>query len=188
MTLPIEQYLAALDDLTAGAKSKNVLITDEHERPPLWVFIYRDLLEAKSITSFTYGVSDEDHRDWVKGKPELVISVRSQDERWALAMGFIAKKLRGESPFSYGQIVRFGDHITPETEMSAFLIFAPSVLDEEQRHIVLSDRTINVAQMYPIYEDEIDLIESAGVEALFGSEDYEPYDVKRPSVFKWSRT
>jgi hypothetical protein len=187
MTSPIEEYFEALDDLTGGAESKNVLITEEHERPPLWVFIYRDLLEAKSLTAFTYGLSDEDHPHWVKGKPELVISVHSSDERWALAMGFVAKKLRGECAFSYGQVVRFGDRITPETEMSAFLIFAPSVLDEEQRHIVLSDRTINVAQMYPIYEDEIDLIESSGVEALFGNEEYDPYNVKRPSVFKWSR-
>jgi hypothetical protein len=184
---PIEEYLAALDELTGGVEPKNVLITEDHERPPLWVFIYRDLLEPKSITAFTYGLSDEDHSHWVKGKPELVISVHSQDERWAVAMGFVAKKLRGECAFRYGQVVRFGDRIAPETEMDAFLVFAPSVLDEDQRHIVLSDRTINIAQMYPIYEDEINLIESAGAGTLFDNEDYDPYSANRPSTFRWSR-
>ena len=71
--------------------------------------------------------------------------------------------------------------------MAAFLIFAPGILDEHQRHVVLSDRTINIAQLYPIYEDEMDLIEAGGVEALFDDQDYDPYSVTRPSIFKWSR-
>jgi hypothetical protein len=183
---PIEEYFKALDDLTGGAKSKNVAITEEHERPPLWVFIYHDLLGPRSVTAFTYGLSSEHHPQWAKGKPELVISVHSDDERWALAMGFLAKELRGECAFSYGQILRFGDRIIPGSDMSAFMVFAPCVLDEQQRHIVLSDRTINIVQLYPIYEDEIDLIQSGGVETLFENQDYEPYSVKRRSVFKWS--
>ena len=181
----IEGYLDALDELTDGADARRVLITETHERPPLWVFIYPDLLEPRSITAFTYGVSSEEHPKWKNGKPELVISVHSTDDRWAFAMGFVAKKLRGQSPFAYGDVIRFGDRVSPDSEMSAFFVFAPAVLDKAQRHIVLSDRTINIAQMYPIYEDEIDLIQSAGPDALFKNEDYDPYSVTRPSIFKW---
>jgi hypothetical protein len=62
--------------------------------------------------------------------------------------------------------------------MTAFLIFAPSVLDETERQLILRDRVINFAQLYPIYEEEIEVIERAGMDGWF-SGDYDPYSVTR---------
>lgn len=187
MKSAIEEYLGALDELTGGLESENVLVTEEYERPPLWVFIYRDLLGEGNLTSFTYGVSSSDHPSWVRGKPELVISVDSPNREWALAMGEVARQLRDRTPLSYGEIVKWGRPIAVDSGMSAFLIFSPSVLDEQQRRVVVSDTVINIAQLYPIYEEEVELLEASGPEALFRNERYDPYSVKRPSLLVWDR-
>jgi len=177
MKSSVEFYLEWLETIT-GAKGEFHLITEEGETPPLWVILYRDTPESGSLTAFTYGLSSVDHPDWKLGCPELVICVDSNDINWGLAVGLLAKKFRRISPFSYGTIHRFGEKISDESEMTAFLVFAPSIIDQENARVELPDRTINVVQMYPIYEQEIDMIKFAGISA-FLDELHNPYDVRR---------
>jgi Suppressor of fused protein (SUFU) len=173
----IEQYLNFLGELT-GMDGERYLITEESERPPVWSFAYEGFVEEGNLTAFTYGLSSVEHPKWKQGKPELVISVDSVDKAWAFAAGFLVKRLRGQHSFTYGSLIRFGQRVTADSPMTAFLVFAPGVLDEGERQLKLVDRSINFAQLYPIYEEEIGVIERVGIDRWF-SGGYDPYSVTR---------
>lgn len=178
----IEQYLDFLDEIT-GMEGDRYLITEENERPPVWSFAFTGFVDEDNLTAFTYGLSSVEHARWKHGKPELLISVDSVDKAWAFAAGFLVKKLRGTHPFTYGSLIRFGKRITVDSPMTAFLVFAPGVLSEGERQLKLADRVINFTQLYPIYEEEIEVIERAGIERWF-SGDYDPYSVTRQRRLK----
>lgn len=111
----------------------------------------------------------------------MCISVRSTDISWALAVGFLAEQLRGSCPFCYGDTINFGERVSPESEMTAFAVFAPAVLDrEDYTGINVGDtKPINIAGCYPIHDAEKQYIQDNGLEA-FWDLDWDPYDVTRP--------
>lgn len=52
--------------------------------------------------------------EWRLEKPELCISVRSQDPRWGYAVGHLAAQRSGECPFCYGDTLNFNERISEE--------------------------------------------------------------------------
>lgn len=176
-----ERYLAHLDGLSGGVEPRFVPV--DSTKPGLqrvMVLAYEDLPEGL-LTAVTYGLSLAEHADWRLGKPELCISVGSTDLAWALAIGTLAERLRGDCPFSYGNTINFGERVSPDSEMTAFAVFAPSVLDpEDYSGIDVGDeKPISLAGCYPIHEVEKDYIAEHGLEA-FWRLDWAPYDVTRP--------
>ncbi|CAL9327449.1 suppressor of fused domain protein [Streptomyces sp. enrichment culture] len=135
--------------------------------------IVYDNLPDGLLTALTYGLSLAEHPDWRDGSPELCLSVNSTNVIWAHAVGFLAEQLRGTCPFSYGSTIDFGERIVPESEMTAFCVFAPLVLDRDdylgidvgipghEGHDV-----INIQGMYPIHEVERQFINEYGLEAF----------------------
>ncbi len=63
--------------------------------------------------------------------------------------------------------------------MSAFFLFWSTILEKDQLQLQLSDRKINFAQAYPIFDSEGDLIARIGAEKFFMTEDLEFADIKR---------
>lgn len=180
----MERYLAHLDSLSGGIEPEFHPI--ETTKPPLKGVVaitYRSLPEPGLMTALTYGLSLAEHEEWRLGKPELCICVRSSDISWALAAAFLAEQLRGECPFRYGDTLGFGDRMSAESEMTAFVVFAPAVLDRESfLNIEVGDALpINIAGLYPIYESERAFIRDQGLEA-FWQLDWDPYDVTRRPV------
>jgi hypothetical protein len=180
----VERYLAHLDRLAPGREPQFLPI--ESLNPALKGVVaitYQDVPDAGFLTAITYGLSLADHPDWRLGKPELLISVRSSDERWARAAGFLADRLRGLSAFAYGETLNFGEQVSPESSMSAFVIFAPAVLDRNDfLNIDVGDALpINIQGLYPIHQAERQWIRANGIQA-FWQLDWDPYDVARPSV------
>ncbi len=134
------------------------------------------------ITGFTYGISLANNPLWRFGKPELCISVRSDDVRWPLALGRIGEGQRG-NPFQIGDTINIGERIASDSDMTAFVIFAPAVLDREDYTGINIGETlpINLSGLYPIHEAERRYIQDHGIGA-FWDLDWDPYDVSRPSV------
>jgi Suppressor of fused protein (SUFU) len=174
----IEIYLDHLDDL-AGKKGKFHKISDDDVHPGLWVVTYNDVPDSGSSTSFTFGLSEVDHPEWKLGRPELAISVHSHDDAWGLAAGFVAYQLRGKCAFCYGDYIRFNAQISNESQMDAFFVFTPMIMDKEQYTIRLSEREIHIVQLYPIYSSEIALIEGHGATVFWRSEGIDFFDIKR---------
>jgi hypothetical protein len=136
------------------------------------------------LTAVTYGVSLAHHDEWRLGKPELTMTVASSDDRWGQAVGFIAEQLRGTCPFAYGDTINFGEQIAPESQMTAFVIFAPATLPREgYLSIDVGDALpVNIAGCYPIHDSERQYVHEHGLKA-FWDLDWDPYDVRRsPAV------
>ena len=174
----IEAYLKYLDDL-ACKTGEYSLITAADEMPPVWIIKYKNLIEPCSLTTFTYGLSSVDHKEWTYGRPELILHVKSENIDWPITLGNVVRLFRGTCAFSYGEIIRFERRLTYDTEMSAFFVFAPSVVEQKDAAIMLPDRSINLVQLYPIYEDEIPLITNLGPTKVFMNPDTDFSDVKR---------
>jgi len=178
-----ERFLAHLDQLSGGIEPKYHLIKSTHEgQPPITAIVYRDLPESGFITSVTYGLSLSEHPDWLLGKPELVISVRSEDIAWAMVIAYFAEELRGVCPFTYGGTLNHGQRISPESDMTAFVVFAPGGLEPADAEIDIGDYTIILNGCYPIYESERQFIQEHGLEAFWTGFDWDINSVKRPPV------
>jgi hypothetical protein len=152
--------------------------------PKLACMVYRDIPEAEHITGVTYGLSEVAHPAWRAGRPELIISLHSKDLAWPLAVAEMANQLRGQCPFGYGDVIDFGSRICEESEMSAFLVFTPSILAP---HAALgidvgAEQPINLAGMYPIYESERAALAEIGLQKFWTHTNFDRYDVHRAAV------
>jgi hypothetical protein len=179
----VERFLAHLDQISGGIEPLFYPVDSTHQGlKGITEILYKDLPEPGFLTGVTYGLSLAEHPDWRLGKPELIISVRSSDERWAHAVGLVAEQLRGVCPFTYGSTINFHAQISPESGMTAFVIFAPAVLDRDSfLNIDVGDTKINIAGCYPIHETEMKFIDEQGLEA-FWKRDWDLYDVRRAPV------
>jgi hypothetical protein len=178
-----DQYLKALDDLIGGGGRIHE-ITDPDEADPVLVVAYHGVPEQDHTTAFSFGLSSAKHSEWCFGKPELMISVNSNDHAWALCMGEIIKNYRDKCLFEYGTILHFRQRVVDECPMTSFFVFASSLFNKMQQRLVLSDRTINLAQMYPIYEEEASLVNEVGVENFFWEMGIDFCDIGRPLVLR----
>lgn len=97
------------------------------------------------------------------------------------------KILRGQCPFSYGDTIGFGEQITPKSRMTAFVVFAPAVLDAEACRIDVSvpghegHDIVHLAGVYPIHDSERQFIGERGLK-MFWDLEWDPYDVTRRPV------
>jgi hypothetical protein len=184
----IEKYLAHLDQLSGGVEPGfHRIPTSRENQKSVTVMAYENLPDDLA-TALTYGLSLATHPEWKLGSPELCISVRSKDLSWAMAVGYLADQLRGNCPFHYGDTINFGEPIAKQSKMTAFVVFAPAVLDAEDCRIDVSlpghegHDIINITGMYPIHEVERQYIQANGLEAFWDT-DWDMYDVRRkPSV------
>ncbi len=178
----IEQYLGMLDELTGQQPKQIHQIIGGEDPPQLVVLSYADLPEEDHQTAFTFGLSSIEKAEWKLGRPELLISVKSLDPSWPLAMGDIAARRRNELLFECGTILDFGEPVSSESLMSCFLIFTNSLLDKDDSTMLLSDRTIHLVQLYPIHREEKQSIKVLGLERFFFEMGIDFYDVNRAPV------
>ena len=121
---PVERYLEHLDYIFRQQPQfyKNDSLVDGI--PGVTSIVYKDIPEKGYTTGLSYGLSLVKHPDWKKhARPELCISVESSNMDWGQVAGFIANKLRGDCPFSYGQTINFRERISEDSEMDAFFHF-----------------------------------------------------------------
>ncbi|MBX9243493.1 suppressor of fused domain protein [Actinotalea ferrariae] len=176
----VERYLAHLDVLTGGAEPQFWPVESRHsDLPSVTAIGYRDLPDDGLFTGLTYGLSLAENPLWQHGRPELCISVRSDDSAWVLAAAFLAEQLRGSCPFQYGDTLNFGEPVAAESAMDGFVVFAPAVLDRDSATIdVGDDHPPHVQGLYPVYSSEREFIRAHGLQA-FWQLDWDPYDVTR---------
>lgn len=181
---PIEMYMDHLDNIFQMEPEFFVGNQNGH-LPGVTSIIYKDIPESSMVTGVTYGLSLVNHREWKKDKrTELMISVNSQDSKWIKAVGFIAEHLRGNCPFCYSNTINFGERIADDSDMDAFLIFAPSILDKEfyLNIDVGLDYQINIGGIYPIYSSEMALVDKWGLEKFWHHPGFDNFRVDRAPI------
>ncbi|MBL7828190.1 MAG: suppressor of fused domain protein [Saprospiraceae bacterium] len=152
--------------------------------PGVTVFVYENVPEPGCITAVTYGLSLVEHPDWKHGRPELCISVESTDVTWGKAIAFLANQLRSKFAFSYGQMVNFHEKISLDSEMDAFFVFAPSILEKEDYlNIDIGTKyNINIAGIYPMYSEEMELMQQIGLEAFWHHPEFDNFSIRRKPI------
>jgi hypothetical protein len=177
----VERYLAHLDELSGGVEPRIQPI--ESTKPGLSdvaALVYPDLPDPGLMTGLTYGLSLAAHPEWRHAKPELCVCVRSTNPIWALAVGLLAEQLRGQCPFSYGDTIDFNERISPESAMTAFVVYTPAVLQPpDYTDIDVGDDLITIAGCYPIHDVERQYIHEHGF-LNFWKLEWDGYDVRRP--------
>lgn len=184
MESPVETYLAHLDSIF----EREPLFFDNESKdadlPGVTSIVYKDIPEPGYITGFTYGLSIVEHPDWKHCRPELCISVRSEGLEWARVAGYVANQLRGDCPFSYGDSINFREQISDESEMDAFFVFAPSIIGPElYDHIEIgTDYRVCIAGLYPMFSDEMPVLDKIGLKDFWHHENFDLYDVNRDRI------
>src|SRR6478736_7258279 len=101
MPTRVERYLEHLDRLSGGVEPEFFPIGSHDSGPNVTSIVYHNVPEPGLLTSLTYGLSLADHEEWRLGRPELCISMRSDDTTWGLAVAHLASTLAGNCPFCY---------------------------------------------------------------------------------------
>ena len=181
---PIEKYLDHLDNIFQVEPQFFREKSLDDRFPGVTNIVYPDIPEKGMTTVLTYGLSLVKHDDWKFGRPELCISVESKEDAWGQVAGYLANQLRGKFPFCYGQTIDFKEKISKDSEMDAFLIFAPSILDKGDflDIDIGADYKINIAGLYPIYSSEFKKIDELGLEGFWKHPNFDLYNVSRNRV------
>ena len=151
----LEIYLEFLEELFGGEPHDINMSEAEDGGTPVSVLIWYDLPEKDYMTAVTYGLSEKDHPDWKYGKPELILTLRTKNRDWGIAMAIFANMFGSEKSFTYGTVLTTDVPLTKESDMCGFLVFAPAILEQEQAQVQLPDHKINLSGMYPIYKEEV---------------------------------
>lgn len=145
------------------------------------VLVFNDVPEKGYLTCVTYGLSFVNHEKWNKNKrPELLLSIKSNDVKWALLIADLALELRGEFPFSYGQRINLNKKIEG-TNISYFLIFAPKIIESNQfLNIDIGlDYQICLTGIYPLTKGENDIIDLIGLEEFWKSDQFDLSNINK---------
>lgn len=181
-----ERYLDRVIELVGGVEPRIHPVgstrPDVH-LPPVVAFAFQGFPEPGLISGFTYGLSLARHPLWQLGRPELAITVNSNDVGWPIAIAIAAERLRGDCPFEFGNTINVGEAITDETHMTAFTIFAPVFPDnpEDCKIDVGDDLPVVLTGCYPIHRTEMDFITEHGLEEFWKLE-WDAFDIKRGAV------
>lgn len=181
----LERYLAHLHSIfQVEPEFHHPLDSTIPGAPRVAYFVYKDVPEPGHITGVTYGLSEVEHPAWRFARPELIISVRSTDGHWPVAVALVANRLRGQCPFTYGEVINFSERISPDSEMSAFFVFAPSILERDAYDAidVGGPQKLSLAGIYPIYDSERDVISEIGLKRFWHHPNFDLYDVRRPRI------
>lgn len=177
-----EKYIQYLDTIF-GVEPEFYPISDANTYPPIHCLVYRDIPDKGYITGITCGLSFVDYGEWKLSRPELVISVESTDVAWALAAAHVADNARGKFGFHIGNTINFGDKIAEESEMTGFLVFFQSLLEKEWERIKLPGWDITLIQLYPLYREELAIIDVKGFKWFIESNP-DTWNVKRRNLGK----
>ncbi|WP_236059841.1 suppressor of fused domain protein [Chitinophaga rhizophila] len=179
-----ERYLDHLDQIFQVEPEFYNEVSQIPGLPAVTAIVYKDIPKKGYTTAFTYGLSLATHPEWKLGRPELCVCVASDESAWAHVGAYIANKLRGDCPFLYGETINFGTRVSPDSEMDAFLVFAPSILEKEAytNIYVGEDYRINIAGLYPIYQEEISVYEKIGLKEFWHHPDFDNYSVNRNKI------
>ena len=129
------------------------------------VATYSGFPDDTALTGFTVGLSH--YRPPSGSHTELTISMLDTNDVWALACGFIAFQLRERCPFICGETINFKEQISPTSRMSAFVAVHPQHISKNDWIVDIGNRTVELMQLIPLYEQERSWLSAGGDLQLF---------------------
>src|SRR5215475_1871082 len=143
----------------------HVLPSPRKELPDISIFFWHDCFEPGIMTVVSYGLSLMRKREWIKGRPELMLRLETKDETWGFAIAAFIHMFREVKTFQYQTILTTDDPVVPGTEMRGFFTFTPALAKPEVMTFSSAHGLpIHLTGFYPIYLEERDLLPRMGLE------------------------
>ena len=152
------------------------------ERPRMMIYYFVDFPAPGMLTAVTAGLSNANHPDWVHGKPELCFTLTTKDYGWGKGAAYLAQEFFNKRSFAYQSSFALNVPISGDSAMNACFVYRPQFMDKDQVKFELPDRTIYLAGLFPMYDDEIAMYEAKGTEAFWNTPGFHPYDPTRASI------
>ena len=146
------------------------------------VYYFADFPTKGMLTAVTGGLSNASHPSWVHGKPELMISLQTEDHGWGSGIAYFAQSFYNDAAFQYGSSYKLDQPMSGDSAMNACFIYAPAFMNAEQIKFELPDRTIFIASCYPMYDDEVPLYEKMGTQEFWNSPGFDAYNPRRGRI------
>ena len=163
--------------------SIHVLPSSKKGLPDISTFIWHDNPEPGMMTVVSYGLSLMHKKEWIKGRPELMLRLETNDKAWGFAVAAFIDMFREEKTFQYRTILTTDDPIAPGTQMRGFFTFAPPLAKPEVMTFSSADGLpIHLTGFYPIYFEERELLPKIGLEAFWHHPNYDPCSTSRPNL------
>jgi hypothetical protein len=166
-----------------GRPANEVRHVQVGDNPTVYVFFFKDFPRQGQTTAVTCGLARANHPEWKQGRPELMVTMRSELPDWGLAAGYLASAFYGQKRFAFGDVFRIDVPLAEDTKMSAFVVFAPDFLKPEHARFDAGvGKPIVLMSMYPLHEEELATYERIGLRALFQTEGLEFDDPAREPI------
>ena len=152
--------------------------------PRMLVYYFNDFPAKGMLTAVTCGLSSANRPEWVHGKPELMFSLRTADPSWGSAAALLAQNFHKTGSFAYQSCFKLDTPMSGDSAMNACFVYKPFFLEGEQLKFELPDRTIFLAGLYPMYDEEVSLYETIGLQAFWDTPGYDYLNPRRASLAK----
>lgn len=153
-----------------------------------WVFsvVFTDGPEPGLVTGITYGLSLLVGSS-ASGR-ELCITMRSDNQEWAMVPAVTVAALRGLCPFIPGMVIGYEKPYVEGSGLSGLLLGAPEPRLRLEQRINLAampgrdaDDFVEIVGAYPIYPSERKFFHARGAEMAWSSE-WDPTNPLRPAL------
>jgi len=161
------------------AKIAQVALDD---RPRMLIYYFENFPAKDMLTAVTAGLSNASHPDWQAGKPELCFSLQTRDTGWGSAAAYIAQSFYNDSSFHYQASFKLDAPMSGDSAMNACFVYRPQFMNEEQIRFDLQDRTIFLAGLFPMYDEEVPMYETKGLKDFWNTPGFDPYNPRRASI------
>ena len=151
-------------------------------RPRMLIYYFENFPAKDMTTAITAGLSNANHPSWENGKPELCFSLYTKDPGWGSAAAYIAQSFFDDSPFNYQASFKIDQPMSKDSAMNACFVYRPQFMNEEQIKFELPDRTIFLAGLFPMYDEEVPMYESKGILEFWNTPGFDPYNPRRASI------
>jgi hypothetical protein len=151
-------------------------------RPRMLVYYFPDFPAQGMLTAVTAGLSNANHPSWVNGRPELSFTLKTTDSGWGSAAAYIAQSFYGDSPFHYQASFKLDAPMSRDSAMNACFVYKPQFMSDEQITFELPDRTIHLASLFPMYDEEVRMYETVGLLEFWNTPGFDCYDPRRASL------
>ncbi|MEA2700302.1 MAG: hypothetical protein QOI66_4573 [Myxococcales bacterium] len=178
-----EEYFEALEALVGRREDSlnRVSGNGDDGLPHVYALFYKDWPHPGVLTAFTLGAGLGRHVRSLDAHVELVVSVKTEDLSWGLAVAFLAEQSRSHLEFDYGTTLNMQEPIAEGSAMTGLFLTPPHHWSQPPR-LQVAGRTVVILEARPVYPSELECARAQERQQLLGILEGPTYDGGRPAI------
>ncbi len=175
------EYLQALESFLGRPEDRRSRVPEpiDDGLPPIYALFFDDWPVRGVLSAFTLGAGLAPHLKDLEAHVELVLSLRTTDMRWGLALAFLAERCRSHIEIGLGSTMNMGQPLSNESTMSALVVTRPHQWPELPR-LEAGSRSLTILEASPLYPSELPFAKARACGCLERHIASHRYDVSRP--------